>query len=111
MTDKNTLNGYAIRAEDLPAELAEIAEQIGLDALLRLVELRGGETLYLPKKERLAIAARDRAIVKAFNGHNCRELARKHGLTPRWVRIIVANHAPASCRQADTPRQIQLSII
>jgi Mor family transcriptional regulator len=109
--ETHTLNGYAIQAEDLPEDLREIAEEIGLEALLRLVVLRGGEPLYLPKKERLAIAARDRAIVDEFNGRNFCELARKHGLTERWVRVIVAKQASSSCQKVDKPSQVQLSII
>lgn len=113
MTDTPpTLNGYTIQADDLPEDLAEIAELIGLEALLRLVELRGGEPLYLPKRERLAIAARDRAIVTEFRGGSSfSELARNHRLTERWIRIIIARQLASSCVSVDKPGQIQLSII
>jgi len=83
------INGYDIRLEDLPPEFRTIAEEISLSAALRLVELRGGEGIYVPKPDQLCRAARDRAIRAEFDGNNYRELARKYGLTVVWIRTIV----------------------
>ena len=83
-------SGYEIHIDDLPEDCRDIAEIIGLDNLIALVKARGGETLYLPKPERLAIGARNRMICKQFDGRNYRELARKYDLTETWIREIVA---------------------
>ena len=80
---------HEIRMEDLSPELQDVAETIGFEATLKLIESRGGEGLYIPKAEKVMRAARDRAIRKAFDGTNHRELARKFGLTVVWIRAIV----------------------
>ncbi len=41
-----------MRANELPASLAEMAEIIGLEAVITLVELRGGITLCVPVRAR-----------------------------------------------------------
>ena len=84
------INGYDIKMEDLPPEFRGIADEIGLSPALRLVELRGGDGIYVPKADKICRAARDRAIRSEFNGNNYRELAKKHGLTVVWIRAIVA---------------------
>jgi Mor family transcriptional regulator len=76
---------YDIKIDDLPPEFREIAEHIGLEPALRLVEIRAGEGVYVPKPEKICRAARDRAIRAEFDGRNYRDLARKYGLTLfRW---------------------------
>lgn len=82
-----------IQLSDLPPDFREIAETIGLDPALELVQARGGEAVYIPKVEKVCRAARDRAIRAEFNGKNHRELARRYGLTVVWIRAIVdQNH-------------------
>lgn len=82
-----------IKIEDISGELSEVAEEIGLEATLRLVKLRGGEMFYVPKMESVTRAARDRSIRAAFNGSNHSELAKKHSLTESHVRSIVRQNA------------------
>ena len=79
-----------ITLDDLSDEARQIAEAIGIEALLALSAKLGGERVYIPLPERLAVAARNRAIRAAFTGRNYRELAVKYGLTVRWIRAIVA---------------------
>ena len=78
-----------IQLEDLPPDLQDLADTIGFDATVKLIECRGGEGLYIPKPEKVLRAARDRFIRKEFDGTNHRELARKYGLTVTWIRAIV----------------------
>ena len=83
------LNQYNIQLTDLPPDFRDIAETIGMEPALKLVQARGGEGIYVPKAEKVCRAARDRAIRSEFNGANHRELARKYGLTVVWIRNIV----------------------
>jgi Mor family transcriptional regulator len=80
---------YNIQFEDLPEDFQEIAQAIGFEATLKLVKVRGGEGLYIPKVEKVYRAARDRAIRAEFDGFNHRALARKYGLSVVWIRNIV----------------------
>ena len=80
---------FNVKPEDLPPDLQEVAETIGFESTLKLIEARSGEGLYIPKVEKIQRAARDRAIRGDFNGANLRELAHKYGLTVTWIRTIV----------------------
>jgi len=97
-----------IKIDDLPPDFREIAEAIGLDPAIKLVQIRGGEAIYVPKVEKVYRAARDRAIRAEFNGGNHRELARKYGLTVVWVRAIVDQTAKSSTSVDTMDRQIPL---
>ena len=67
---------YDIQIEDFPPEYRQIAERIGLEAALVLVEIRAGEGIYVPKPESLSRAARDRTIRAEYAaGSNYRQLA------------------------------------
>lgn len=66
----------------------EIAEEIGMDNLLKLAALVGGSTLYLPQRNRILRPLRDRKIREEYNGYNAVALARKYDVTQRWVRQI-----------------------
>lgn len=65
-----------------------IAETIGPENFYKLAKVTGGETVYLPKPEAVLRPVRDRRIKAEFNGYNHGELARKYGVTDRWVRAL-----------------------
>jgi len=46
-----------VQLDDLPSDFREIAETIGLDPALKLVQARGGEGVYIPKFEKVCRAA------------------------------------------------------
>ncbi|MDR2024040.1 MAG: hypothetical protein LBQ71_12555 [Hungatella sp.] len=75
--------------EMLPEGLfREMAEQIGVDNLIKLSKLVGGTTFYMPKTESILKPARDAKIRAEFNGYNHVQLAKKYDVTERWVRAI-----------------------
>lgn len=80
---------YDVLKEDLPPDMRDIADCLGLDQALKLAEALGPGSLYLPNRKRLILNARNRAISSEFNGSNYKELAKKHHLTVSWIRKIV----------------------
>lgn len=78
-----------ILAADVPAEYGDIVEALGLPVFLHLVELCGGQDLYIPKMETLTRVSRDRDICARFNGSNYRALAAQYRLSERRIRKIV----------------------
>ena len=78
----------AIRPSDIPAEYADLVEVLGLDGFLTLVDLCGGQSLYIPKGETLRRDGRDREI-RARRGGNYRALASQFRLSERQIRKIV----------------------
>lgn len=71
-----------------------IAEKIGVDNLIELAELVGGNTFYLPKAESFTRPVRDQHIKDEFNGFNHMELALKYNVSDRWVRTICGEGMP-----------------
>lgn len=80
-----------ITMADLDEEQQQLAELIGLDNYVKLVEVYGGISIYIPKPDRLERAERDKKIREEFDGYNYRELAIKHQLTEVRVRSIVSD--------------------
>ena len=79
----------AIRPSDIPAEYTDLVEVLGLDGFLTLVDLCGGQSLYIPKGETLRRDGRDREIRARFKGGNYRALASQFRLSERQIRKIV----------------------
>lgn len=80
----------------------EIAEQIGVGNFIKLSELIGGATIYIPKSESFLRPVRDSRIKQEFNGYNHTELAKKYNLSERWIREICGEgHAKGQCSLFD----------
>lgn len=75
--------------EDLPPICIQAVNILGLEMFVKLSYEIGGTSLYIPKFESVIAKARDRLIVKQFNGSNFRDLALKYNLTEVWVRQII----------------------
>lgn len=80
--------------EQIPEPYREIAAAIGVENLLRLAEIKGGATIYVPKPEAVVRPARDARLKEEFTGYNHTELARKYQLSERWVREICGKGYP-----------------
>jgi Mor family transcriptional regulator len=75
--------------EDIPDSLQTIAQAIGIQGLIELLNVIGGITVYMPFPEAILREARNRAILKEFDGSNYDLLASKYGICARQVRNIV----------------------
>ncbi len=72
----------------------QISEAIGVENFYKLAEVVGGATVYIPKPESLVRPARDARIKSEFNGYNHSELAKRYGVTERWVRQLCGEGRP-----------------
>ena len=79
----------AIRRADIPEEYLDIYDELGAEAFLKLIQLCGGQSLYLPKLDSLEREGRNREIRALFNGGNYRALASQFRLSERQVRKIL----------------------
>ena len=71
-----------VQFEDLKGEQREIAELIGFDNYLKLVEKYDGEPIPIPKASSLLRPERNRAIYREWlSGASPGELAKKYNLT------------------------------
>ena len=74
---------------DFDGDMAEAVEAIGIEAVVKLMELFGGEAIYFPKLQRVIRACRDRKIYQEFDGFNLRALAVTYDLSTRQIRAII----------------------
>jgi len=80
--------------EDLPEPLATIAEWVGVEKAITLIDKFGGERIYIPCLSTLRRQVRNRKILKEFTGYNLRSLAQKHRLSVQSIRNIVKDMQP-----------------
>lgn len=79
-----------VRLEDLKSEtMRELAEVIGFDATMRLVETYSGMVIYVPKMDSVLSAIRARLIREEFDGTNARKLAIRYNVSESWVNRVV----------------------
>lgn len=74
--------------EMIPEPYRHMAEVLGIATFLMFIEEFGGVTTYIPKQESVLRPIRDERIKREFNGYNAEALARRYGLTVRWVQEI-----------------------
>lgn len=55
-----------VEIADLDGDLKEIAELIGVEATMKLVEVYGGSRLYFPVPDQVLIPVRHRRVLKAY---------------------------------------------
>ncbi len=74
---------------DLPPYCLDAANIMGIEAFVRLSDELGGTSFYVPKFDNVIARARDRIIVKQFNGNNYKELALQYNLSEMLIRNII----------------------
>lgn len=91
-----------IKLEDLPEIYQDMAEYIGIAAALELGEKMGGEDFYLPKIDNILARHRNK-LIKAdlASGLSYKQIARKYGITERWVRVIEQGKEGTRARLTD----------
>ena len=76
--------------DDLHGDTRDLAETIGMEAFLKLVEVYGGTgRLYIPQASILTIPIRNTQIRQEYDGTNLAKLSGKWGLSENSVRKIV----------------------
>ncbi|WP_027358413.1 Mor transcription activator family protein [Desulforegula conservatrix] len=83
-------NKHELSLDDLPGEFREIAEIVGLDGALKLVELCGGSQIYIPKMDSITRQTRYRQMLADFE--KCRDyglVARQYNLSEAHARMIL----------------------
>ncbi|MBQ4578777.1 MAG: hypothetical protein IJA84_06935 [Clostridia bacterium] len=80
---------FQLQSEHIPEDLYWLYELVGMERFMTIIDTAGGEFLYFPKRTTLERGLRREAIVREYNGANIRQLAKKYGLTERYVRTIL----------------------
>lgn len=97
---------YDVKIEDLPESYRDIAEVIGLAPALKLVDMLGGMSLYIPKRDSCELEAKCRMIYEEWRASKSesiyKELSQRFGYSEVHVRRIIRER-----HMADNPRLVQ----
>lgn len=74
---------------DVPESYYPVVSLIGLDAFIKLCGYCSGSELYFPMLDTLCRNARNRNILKEYDGYNHRKLAQKYQITLKQVNNII----------------------
>lgn len=75
--------------DELNGEQKELAEIIGTEAYIKLVEAYGGSTVYVAKNDKIKRVKRDIEIRRKFDGKNFHSLAAEYKLSEKTIRNIL----------------------
>ncbi|MDH3973655.1 MAG: hypothetical protein OEV42_05185 [Deltaproteobacteria bacterium] len=89
MSENLSKNKYAFADRAELILIAILGEKKGKEAFRKIIYPFGGSLVYIPSETKLSKEERNKRIRSAFNGENYNELARKHGISARWVRKII----------------------
>lgn len=98
----------AITLEDIHGGQRELAELVGLETYIKMVDYYRGAYIYIVKPGTLLKKDRDSAIKQEFDGVNYKELAQKYDLTERYIRQIVYEELRQTRRKKRSPMDGQL---
>lgn len=84
-------NKLEIYKDDLPEVYSSLVDAIGIDNVIKLAKLLGGQYVYFQKLETVERPLRDRKIKNEFNGYNFSDLAKKYNLSEISIRNICSD--------------------
>lgn len=81
----------ALEPDDLQENHREIANVVGFDNLIKLIEHFGGNSIYIPQKYELYRFKLYATILEQYDGTNIKRLATDYGVSEKTVYTIVKN--------------------
>ena len=78
-----------IAFENVPENLYDLYHLVGAELFTKIVDVHGGEMLYIPKRSTMERKQNRDAIRKEYNGCNVSQLALKYGYSERYIRTIL----------------------
>jgi Mor family transcriptional regulator len=78
-----------VTPELIPDDYRELAEDIGVENLIKLSRYAAGSSLYIPVPNFFLRPIRNQKIKKEFDGSNTKTLCKKYDLSERQVRTII----------------------
>lgn len=78
-----------IRIDDIPDGMKNMVDILGIDKFVEVSKLYGGGLVYIPLYSSLLREARNREIIKRYNGINARQLGDEYGISLSHVNRII----------------------
>ena len=85
------MDSSKIKGEYLNGAYNELANLLGIEAVLKIYNTYRGQQLTLP----VQLFSKDfiiRQIVEEYDGYNIKQLATKFGYSEKWIRKILKDH-------------------
>ena len=80
-----------LEISDLQENHREIADVVGLDNMIKLIDHFGGNSIYIPQKYELYRTKMYAEILDQYDGTNIKRLATDYGVSEKTVYTIVKN--------------------
>lgn len=77
--------------DDLQEQHRQYAEVIGIDNLLKLSDMYGGTSIYIPQRRELMKNRIYNAVYREFDGGNVDQLVKKYGVSKSTIYKIVGD--------------------
>ena len=78
-----------ILIDDIPYDLQNMAEIVGIDNFLEICKMYGGNSVYIPVYKKVIMASRNRDIVQGYNGRNINDLRFKYNMSYQQIKNIL----------------------
>lgn len=98
-----------LKVDDLPSPYYDIAEELGLEAAIKIEQIFKGQTIYFASFENCCSDTKKALIKEEFNGYNTNYLARKYGVSNRYVQLACKEKIEELCRRP-LDGQIQMDL-
>ena len=88
---KMSMDPKIIKGEYLNSAYSELANLIGIDAVLKIHATYRGQQIFFP----VDLFSKDfikKQIIEEYNGYNVKQIALKYGYTEKWVKNILKEH-------------------
>ena len=78
-----------VEIKDIPESMINMVDIVGIRKFLEITKIYGGASVYIPLYKSIIRPARDRDIIKKYNGFNEKELAKMYNISVYNVKRII----------------------
>ena len=80
-----------VEIKDIPESMINMVDIVGIRKFLEITKIYGGSSVYIPLYKSIIRPARDRDIIKKYNGFNEKELAKMYNISVYNIKRIIEN--------------------
>lgn len=80
-----------VEIKDIPESMINMVDIVGIRKFLEITKIYGGSSVYIPLYKSIIRPARDRDIIKKYNGFNEKQLAKMYKISVYNVKRIIQN--------------------
>ena len=78
-----------VEIKDIPESMINMVDIVGIRKFMEITKIYGGTSVYIPLYKSIIRPARNRDIIKKYNGFNEKELAKMYNITVHNIKKII----------------------